>query len=82
MTSNYDYLNSNSYISAIAEQISVLYSLGILRHKNKKDDPYEEYIRLLLNTCFTEYQMMTMLHDVKVGNETVKDLLIRKGLLQ
>ena len=65
----------------IAEQIGVLYSLHILKHRNKQDDPREDLIRKALETCTSVYQISIALHDIKVGNETIEDMLIRKGIL-
>lgn len=78
----YDYLSENSRNSIIAEQIGVLYSLGILKHHNYEDDARDSLIREVLEMCTNEIQMMNTLHDIKVGNETIEDMLIRKGLLQ
>ena len=78
----YDYLSENSRNSIIAEQIGVLYSLGILKHHNYEDDARDSLIREVLEMCTNEIQMMNVLHDIKTGNETIEAMLIRKGLLQ
>lgn len=65
----------------IAEQIGVLYSLHILKHRDKKDDPREDLVRKALETCTSVYQVSIALHDIKAGNENIEDMLRRKGIL-
>ena len=72
---------NNSHEAAIAEQISVLYGLHILRYCNGKEDTREHLVYQVLDACTTEDQMGTVLHDVKANNETLNDMLVRRGLL-
>jgi hypothetical protein len=72
---------NNTHEAAIAEQISVLYGLHILRYCNGEEDAREHLVYQVLDACTTEDQMVTVLHDVKANNETLNDMLVRKGLL-
>jgi hypothetical protein len=73
-------MNANNTLeTVVAEQISSLYGLGILRHrKYHADDPNEEGIRKILNKCTSESQMISALYNVKRGNEGIEEMIIRK----
>ena len=76
-----------SYINA---KISMLYQLCLLnkqvirlgeKHKKYLPDAREASIRKLFNQCSNEIQIEQMLHNVVRGNETIDQMLERKGTI-
>jgi hypothetical protein len=60
------------------QQLRVLHNLGILNRSNRHLEPLVE---AALKKCTTDIQIGNLLHGVKVGNETIEEMLTRKGYL-
>ena len=60
----------------INEKIVILNQLGILRANARKQ---ADALRTILGTCKNEIQIDQKLHDVIVGNKTLKDLIEREA---
>lgn len=75
---HYDYLGMNSLDITISEQMRVLYGTRII---NKHNQDLEPLILKVLEACTSEVQIENTLHDVKVGNETLEQMLVRKGYI-
>ena len=63
----------------VEEQIDILYDFCILRRKKGKEDQREDTVRQMLLDCGNERRIEIVLHDVKVGNHTLNELLKMKG---
>ena len=63
----------------IYEKLELLYDFCILTMRANKHDPKENRVREMLSSCKSEREMERTLHDVLVGNETLEQLLARKG---
>ena len=74
----YDYLGMNSLETVICEQMRVLYGTRII---NKNNQDLEPLVFKVLESCKSEVQIENTLHDVKVGNETLEQMLVRKGYI-
>lgn len=81
MSKHYDYVGTNSLETAIAEQMSVLCGMKLLNRNRKNHDRIEALVYKMLQSCTSEVQMENALHGVKVGNETIEEMLARKGYL-
>lgn len=60
------------------QQLRVLYDLKILNKNNRHLEPLVE---AALKKCKTDVEMGNLLHGVKVGKETIEEMLTRKGYL-
>lgn len=81
MSRHYDYVGMNSLDTAIGEQMNVLYGMKILSRCRKNNDHIEALVYKMLESCTSEVQMENALHGVKVGDETIEEMLARKGYL-
>ena len=63
----------------IYEKLELLYDFCILTMRANKHDPKENRVREMLSACKSEREIERTLHDVLVGNETLGQLLARKG---
>ena len=63
----------------ICEKIQLLYDFCILMTRYHMHDPNENRVREMLEACKSEREIERTLHDVLVGNETLAQLLARKG---
>lgn len=63
----------------IREKISLLYDFCILTMQNHKHDPREHKVREMLKSCGTESEIQRAIRGVLLGNETLEQLLARKG---
>ena len=69
------------YVDANIER---LYDFCILktRYKGRIGDPLEKPTREMLTACGTESAMFSCLHDVIFNDNSLKKLLIQKGVLE
>ena len=63
----------------IREKISLLYDFCILTTRNRKHDPNESRIRALLKNCNNENEVQRVVRGLLLGDETLEQLLARKG---
>jgi hypothetical protein len=66
----------------VDKKVSLLYDLCKLRKRKKTSDNRENAVRALLASYKSEVQMDNAVHNIIMGNETLNDLLKRKGFLQ
>ena len=65
--------------TVIAEKIRLLYEFCILSMVHHHNDPREARVREMLSACRTEDEAQLTIRGVLLGDETLEQLLARKG---
>lgn len=65
----------------VDKKVSLLYDLCILCRRGRYADSREKAVKQLLASYQSEVQMDNAVHNIIVGDDTLNDLLKRKGIL-
>jgi hypothetical protein len=65
----------------VDKKVSLLYDLCILCRRGRYADSREKAVKQLLASYKSEVQMDNAVHNIIVGDDTLNDLLKRKGIL-
>jgi hypothetical protein len=65
----------------VDEKISLLYDFCVLKTRKDNPDKQEQAVRQMLTACEGESAMQHLVHDILVGNCTLKQMLQRKGVI-
>ena len=65
----------------IDKKVSLLYDFCILAKYKREPDVRESAVRKLLEQYGTEQQMSSALHSVLVGDDTLNNVLRKRGLM-
>jgi hypothetical protein len=65
----------------VDKKVSLLYDLCILCKRGRNADDREKAVKQLLTSYGNEVQMDNAVHNIIVGDDTLNDLLKRKGIL-